>query len=95
MRRDFHVIKKRLSHGTVVFGIFGSDVGNFYRAEFVAGSQKGKGEFMDLRPEGVKDHRVGDMVRFQMNGNGIQRLPNGSRYIGPFKDNEPEEKTVR
>jgi hypothetical protein len=72
--------------GTAVYGQFDAREGFIYRAEFVAGSQNGKGEFMSVRPEGVAEHRVGDFTRFVLTGEGIQRMSNGDRFVGQFKD---------
>lgn len=72
--------------GTGIFGVFEPDFGLLYRAQFVAGSQKGRGEAIRLQAEGATDHRVGDLDGFNLNGEGSQRFSNGDRFIGQYKD---------
>ncbi len=75
-------------HGVGIFGLFTPSQGNLYRAEFVAGRQVGKGEFIGIQADSsiAEESRVGYMRDFLHNGNGIERSSKGTRYIGQFKD---------
>ena len=75
--------------GTGLYGIFTPDFAMLYRAEFVAGIQKGKAEVIRLEPEGVADHRVANLDRFVSNGEVNRRFSNGDRFVGQYRDGAP------
>lgn len=61
-------------------GIYASSSGTIARAEYVDGRQVGKGEYTN-----TQRREVGDMQAYLLNGEGIRRYPDGSRYEGEFQ----------